>query len=100
MAFKLYSDASLDQPVILCDVCSQPMHDLWGGKATGTPTNDGQLSVLTLHHAACSASGAVTISLIEFFRLFVITNRVGDVGSDGVLEKACVEYPMGKGFEV
>lgn len=98
MAFKLQSDSVNDRPLILCDVCDQPIYDLWNDKATGTPTI-GQTTDVTVHHAACTPpAGSVTIPLIDFLRLFTIQGRVGDVGSDGGIDKACVEYPTGGRF--
>jgi hypothetical protein len=100
MGFKLRSDSISDMPIICCDVCDQPIFDIWNDKVTGTPTN-GQTTDVTIHHAACtSPPGSVTMSLIEFLKLFVTQNRVGDLGSDGTTEKVTVEYPTGKGFEV
>ena len=100
MSFKLRSDASTDFPTLVCDVCDQGIFDLWNDKATGTPTN-GQTVDITVHHATCTPpAGTVTMPLIEFLRLFTIMNRIGDVGSDNTNEKAYVEYPTGKGFEV
>lgn len=100
MSFKLRSDSTSDRPVLLCDVCDQPLFDIWSDKATGTPAVD-QTTVITVHHAACvPPDGAVTIPLVDFLRLFVIQNRVGDLGSDGGIDKVGVEYPVGKGFEV
>lgn len=101
MAFKLYSDAQVDQPLIACDVCSERIADVWNAKVTGSPGSNGQVTDVTVHHAACvPPPGAVTITLINFLRLFVIQNRLGDAGSDGVTEHLTVHYPAGKGFEV
>lgn len=101
MAFKLYSDAQMDQPLFACDVCGQKIIDIWSDKATGSPSHDGQVTDVVVHHAACIPSaGTVTILLVDFLRLLVIGNRPGDLGSDGVTDKLSVEYPSGKGFEV
>lgn len=100
MGFKLYSDSIDDRPLLACDVCGLKIVDIWNDKATGTPSNNGQTSDVTIHHAACAATGAVTIPLIEFIRLFVVAARPGDLGSDGVVNTVHVQYPMGKGFEV
>ena len=53
MAFKLYSDSMLDQPVLACDVCGQQIIDVWNDKATGSPSHNGQVTDVTVHHAAC-----------------------------------------------
>ena len=101
MAFKLYSDAQMDHPVLCCDVCGERMIDVWNDKATGSPTHDGQMSAMTVHHAACvPPAGAVTMLLIDFLRLFVVQNRLGDLAADGVTDKLTVSYPAMKGFEV
>ena len=100
MPFKLYSDQFTDQPIFVCDVCDQPIFDIWNNKATGSPSHDGQASDVTVHHATCvPPAGAVTIPLIDFLRLLVVQSRPGDLGSIGGLDKVCVEYPTGKGFE-
>lgn len=100
MAFKLFSDSMMDTPLISCDVCGQDILDIWNDKATGSPSHNGQVTGVTIHHAGCVATGTVTIPLIEFLRLLAISLRLGDVGSDGLLNTAHVQYPMGKGFEV
>jgi hypothetical protein len=100
MAFKLYSDSILDRPLVACDVCGQPIMDVWNDKATGSPSHDGQVSNVMVHHAACVATGSVTISLIDFLRLLCVQQRIGDLGSDGGIDKLTVEYPTGKGFAV
>ena len=99
MAFKLQSDAVNDRPIILCDVCSQPIQDIWNSRATGSPVN-GQTTALTVRHATCAAAGAVDIALIDFLRLLIIQNRAGDMGSDGKKDWVRVEYPTGKRFQV
>lgn len=100
MGFKLQSDSFMDRPVILCDVCDQPLADIFSDKATGTPTTN-QFNVVTVHHATCvPPAGSVTIPLIQFLRLLVVQNRIGDLASDGGIDKVGVEYPTGKGFEV
>lgn len=100
MTFKLYSDAQVDQPMICCDVCGEKIIDVWSDKATGTPSHDGQLSAVTVHHAACvPPAGSVTMLLIDFLRLFVITNRIGDLGSNQGVDTLHVQYPTGRGFE-
>lgn len=99
MAFKLYSDSLGDRPLLVCDVCGLNIVDLWNDKATGSPVPSGITDVI-IHHAACVASGTVTIPLIDFVRLFTVANRPGDMGSDGIVDKVSVEYPMGKGFEL
>lgn len=99
MAFKLYSDKVSDLPFLACDVCGQRIVDVWGDKATGTPSNDGKVSEVVVHHAACKATGAVQIPLVDFLRLFVISNRIGNLASDGKTDRLSVEYPSGKGFE-
>lgn len=99
MAFKLYSDQLTDLPYLACDVCGQRIVDVWSDKASGSPTNDGKISEVVVHHAACKAPGALQIPLINFLRLFVIGNRIGNVGSDGKTDRLIVEYPTGKGFE-
>lgn len=99
MAFKLYSDAQTDRPILVCDVCGQKIADVWSGKATGTPSGAGQVTDVTVHHAACvPPAGAVTIPMVDFLRLLVIQNRIGDLGSNGVIDRLYVEYPTGKGF--
>lgn len=101
MAFKLYSDAQVDQPLICCDVCGEKIVDVWSDKATSTPSGNGQVTDVTVHHAACvPPAGAVTIPLIDFLRLLTIQNRIGNLGSNGVVDRLSVEYPTGKGFEV
>lgn len=100
MAFKLFIDETGDYPHLLCDVCGQKVNDFWNGKATSTPGGVGQASDIVVHHPTCVAAGTVSISLIEFLRLFAVKNRIGDVSSDGVKDKATLEYPMGKGFEL
>jgi hypothetical protein len=101
MGFKLYSDSSVDRPMLACDVCGLKVFDFWTDKATGTPSHDGQLSDVTVHHAACTPpAGAVTMSLIDFLRLFVVQSRIGDLGSNSTMDKVSVEYPTGKGFSV
>lgn len=101
MPFKLYSDAQVDQPLFACDVCSQKIIDIWSDKATGSPSHNGQVTDVTIHHAACvPPPGTVTILLVDFFRLLVMGNRPGDLASDGVTDKLCVEFPAGKRFSV
>lgn len=100
MPFKLYSDVVSDAPVLSCDVCGGRILDVWNDKATATPSNNGQTTDVVVHHAKCAATGAVTIPLVNFLRLFIIANRVGDLGSDGKLDRLTVEYPTGKGFEI
>jgi len=99
MGFKLYSDSLGDQPYLACDVCGQQIVDIWNDKATATPSYNGQLSDVTVHHAACAATGAVTMLLVDFIRLFVVTNRPGNRGSDGQFDNVNVQYPMGGRFE-
>ena len=100
MAFKLRKDSNADTPLICCDVCGDPIFDIWSARATSTPTT-GQTVAVTVHHPACvPPPGAVTISLIDFLRLFSTQNRLGDLGSDGTTETVCVQYPTGKGFQV
>lgn len=99
MAFKLYSDKITDLPHLACDVCGQRIVDVWNEKATGTPTGDGKVSEVVVHHAACKATGTVTIPLVDFLRLFVIGIRIGNLASDGKTDRLSVEYPTGKGFE-
>ena len=99
MGFRLQSDSASQRPLIVCDVCSQPILDIWNDKATGTPTI-GQTVDITVHHATCTPpDGSVTIPLIDFLRLLSVQNRLGDLGSDGTMDKVGVEYPTGKGFE-
>lgn len=100
MSFKLYSDAISDVPFLVCDVCGQKVVDLWNDKATGSPASNGQTTDVKVHHAACQATGTVTIPLIDFLRLFVTSNRLGNLGSSQGVDKVSVEYPTGKGFEV
>lgn len=99
MAFKLYSDSFSDIPRLVCDVCSEVIVDVWSDKATGSPSHDGQTTDVTIHHAACPASGAVTILLIDFMRLFAVQARIGDLGSNGQIDTAHVQYRTGRGFE-
>lgn len=100
MAFKLYSDSFLDRPLLVCDVCNQSITDLYGDKVTGTPSHDGQVSDVTVHHATCPPpAGAVTMSLVDFLRLLVIQGRIGDIGTDQGIDTAHVQYPTGKGFQ-
>lgn len=100
MAFKLYSDAQVDQPVLACDVCGQQIFDIWNDKATASPSNNGQVTDVTVHHAACVPPvGSVTIPLMNFLRLFAVQARLGDVGSSQGVDTAFVQYPTGKGFE-
>lgn len=98
MSFKLYSDSISDQPVLICDVCSLPIIDLWSGKATGSPVKNGQLTDIIVHHPDCAATGDVNLSLIDFLRLFATSNRIGNLGSSEGIDKVSVEYPTGKGF--
>lgn len=98
MGFKLYSDPTVDRPMFACDVCGQQIVDIWNDKATGSPSHDGQVTDVTIHHRTCQASGTVTMLLIDFIRLLVVSTRPGDLGSNGVLDKVSVEYPMGRGF--
>jgi hypothetical protein len=95
MGFKLYSDSMMDMPMLACDVCGQKIIDIWSDKATGTPSQDGQLSDVTVHHASCAATGSVSMQLIDFIRLF----RPGNLGSDGQLDTVHVQYPTGGRFE-
>lgn len=100
MAFKLYSDAQVDHPMLTCDVCGQQIIDVWNDKATGSPGNNGQVTDVTVHHVTCvPPAGSVTIPLMDFLRLFVVQNRVGDIGSNQGMDTAYVQYPTGKGFE-
>jgi hypothetical protein len=100
MAFKLYSDAQIDMPMLTCDVCGERIIDIWNDKATGSPSHDGQTTQVSVHHAACvPPSGTVTIALIDFLRLLVVQNRVGDLGSNQGIDTVFVQYPTGKGFE-
>jgi len=98
MSFKLQSDGKTDYPTLVCDVCGQKIFDIWSDKATSSPAKDQTVDV-QIHHAKCQASGTVTIPLIEFLRFFVVQNRVGDLGSNGIVDKVSVEYPTGKGFK-
>lgn len=98
--FKLYSDSFLDRPILVCDVCDQPITDIWGDKATATPSRDGHVNPVTIHHAACTPqAGSVTMSLIEFLKLLAVQNRIGDLGSDGGIDTVHVQYPTGGRFE-
>jgi len=99
MGFKLYSDAIADVPLLACDVCGQKIADVWNDKATGSPGTNGQITDVKVHHAACVAQGTVTIALIDFLRLFVLANRIGNLASNGTMDRLTVEYPTGKGFE-
>ena len=93
MAFKLYSGSSVDQPILMCDVCGLKIVDVWNDQATASPGHDGQVVDVTVHHAACPATGAVSMPLIDFLRLFVSRSRLGDVASDGTTDKVYVECP-------
>jgi hypothetical protein len=98
MAFKLSSDSLVDQPILMCDVCQQKIVDIWNDKATGSPAN-GQVVDVTVHHAGCQATGTVTMPLIDFLRLFVARTRLGDVASDGSIDRVYVECPTKGRFE-
>jgi len=99
MPFKLRADSLMDQPLLACDVCGEPIYDFWNAKASGDRVPDGSVTAVTVHHPACAAAGAVHIPLMDFLQLFVSRNRLGDVGSDGVLDRVSVECPMNRRFE-
>lgn len=100
MAFKLYSDSQVDMPMLTCDVCSERIIDIWNDKATASPSGNGQVTDVSVHHAACvPPPGTVTMPLIDFLRLLVVQNRVGDLGSHQGIDTVYVKYPTGKGFE-
>jgi hypothetical protein len=101
MGFKLYSDGQVDRPVLVCDVCGETNLDLWNDKATGTPTFNGQLSTVTVHHRTCvPPTGSVTMLLIDFLRLFSVQSRLGDLATNGLIDSVAVEYPTGRRFQV
>jgi hypothetical protein len=99
MGFKLYSDSMVDQPLLACDVCGQKIIDIWNDKATGTPSHDGQISDVTIHHAGCVATGSISMQLVDFIRLFIISSRPGNLGSTGGIDEVHVQYPTGGRFE-
>jgi hypothetical protein len=100
MGFKLYSDSLVDQPLLACDVCGLRISDIWNDKATGSPGQDGQVTDIIIHHAACVAAGTIHMQLVDFIRLFVISARPGDLSSNGQVDQCRVEYPMGGRFEI
>jgi hypothetical protein len=99
MGFKLYSDQLMDMPLLACDVCGEKILDIWNDKATGSPGHDGSTTDVKIHHAKCQApQGTVTMALVDFIRLFVLTNRPGNASSDKKMDRITVEYPIGKRF--
>lgn len=99
MSFKLYSDSIVDRPLLACDTCGQKIVDIWNDKASGTPSKDGNVTDVVIHHAKCAGAGTVHMQLIDFIRLFAIQNRIGDLGSIGGADKLTIEFPTGKGFK-
>lgn len=101
MGFKLYSDQYGDRPMIMCDVCGQPLMDFWTDFATATPV-DGQTVDVICYHKTCvpAQQGSVTMLMIDFLRLHALKNSIGDIGSDGVRDRVSFLFPMGAGFEV
>lgn len=99
MSFKLYSDAMVDLPMLVCDTCHEKIVDVWNDKASGSPGSDGKVTDVVIHHAKCAGAGSVHIPLIDFLKLLVVQYRLGSLGSNGVTDKVTLEYPSGKGFE-
>jgi hypothetical protein len=97
MAFKLIEDVGLDIPVVVCDVCAKPV-DFWRDLASGARGTLQSPGAVVIHHAACPTTEILHVPLIEFFSMIVVRCRIGDVGSDGVTEKATVEFPINGGF--
>ena len=99
MIFKLLSDAKMDVPFLVCEVCKERTLDLDNDKATGTPQRDGKVVDVVVHHAKCAATGTVSMSLRDFLKLFAVQHRLGDLGSDGKLDRIVLEVPTGRRFE-
>ena len=99
MGFKLYSDSMTDMPMLACDVCGERIIDIWNDKATGSPGRDGQTTDVVVHHATHDVPGTVSMLLVDFIRLFVVQNRPGNLGSDGVNNTVHVQYPMARRFD-
>ena len=96
MSIKLDADSN-DFPVLICDVCGLRLCDPFGDLASTTRTA-GTPSEIVLHHAACVTDKADHMPVMEFFKLLMIRNRFGDVGSDGVNDRLISEFPTGGGF--
>lgn len=101
MAFKLYSDQFGAKPILLCDVCQEPLLDIWSDLATATPTS-GQTVDVTTYHKTCTpqSPGSVVMLMVDFLRLYAMKSGIGDVATDGVKDKMCFMFPVGAGFEV
>lgn len=101
MAFKLYSDQYGARPMLMCDVCGQPLMDLWSDFATATPTS-GQTVDVTCYHKTCTPQtpGSVTMLMIDFLRLYGLKSSLGDIASEGGKDRVCFQFPTGSGFEV
>lgn len=96
MGFKLMQEGG-DWPVLTCDVCGDRIVDLWADKASGSRV-DGGLGNIVVHHAGCATAEPLHMSLIDFFGLFGVRNRVGDVVSDSASTRIVTRDPGG-GFE-
>lgn len=99
MIFKMLSDAKMDVPFLVCEVCKERVFDLDNDKATGTPGHDGKIVDVVIHHAKCAATGTVSMPLRGFMSLFAVQHRLGDLGSDGKTDKIVLEVPTGRRFE-
>ena len=96
MSIKLDVDMG-DFPVLLCDVCGLRLCDPFGDLASTTKT-PGTPSEIVLHHAACSTDKTDHMPIMEFFKLLMVRNRFGDLGSDGAMYRLTSEFPMSGGF--
>lgn len=100
MAFKLYSDQYGDRPFLLCDVCGQPLLDMWSDLATATPTS-GQTVDVTCYHKTCVPPnpGSVVMLMIDFLRLYALKTCIGDLANEGQKDKLTFLFPAGARFE-
>ncbi len=94
MAFKLTQEGR-DFPVLICDICGERIIDLWSDLVSGSRTTGN----VVIHHRACPTTEPVHTTIIKFFGMFLALNRVGDLASDGVVEKISLESLVDERFE-
>lgn len=99
MAWKLAVENGGDVPVLMCDVCSQIIVDYWGDKVSGTRGTIEAPGNIVVHHASCSTAEPVTTSIIEFFGMFLVRRRLGNVDATPPTMRAIVEVRSDDNFQ-
>jgi hypothetical protein len=96
--FKLMQEGGSDFPVLICDVCSQRIADLWNDLASGSHV-DGGLGNVVIHHKKCPTQEPLHMPLVDFFGLFMVKNRIGDLATCDTVERISLNHEVGGGFE-